>query len=186
MSLPPFDPYGDFPLPGVRARGRSLRLRRIAGRMLDTALVFAPIGWGGHRVSWHRVVSGPDDWQLLLWIVVIAAGYVWLLVVWPVYETISVASCARTMGKALAGVRVVTTNGERAGFGRALARALLVSWTSAAALTVVIVGQLRWPPAGLVLAMAWLLLSLLPIGAGHRSWLDAATGTEVVLSRPGD
>lgn len=96
------------------------------------------------------------------------------------YETISVAAGGRTVGKAIAGVRLVTSAGDRVGFPTALGRPLLVSWSSTAAGTLALVSSLRWPPAGLFVALGWALVVLLPVASGHRSWLDAATGTEVV------
>jgi uncharacterized RDD family membrane protein YckC len=120
-------------------------------------LVDAGVVWVLLRVG-DAAGAALDRWDLPAR----AFASAWTLVVPAAYYVVLHGSGGRTLGKALAGVRVVTATGEPLGYGRALAR------------------QLAWLLSPLTLGVGFLVAVT---RADRRALHDLVAGTRVVRSR---
>jgi uncharacterized RDD family membrane protein YckC len=104
------------------------------------------------------VVKALGRWDLLAR----AFDETWALVIPAAYFVLLHGSGGRTVGKALAGVRVVEASGEPLGYGRALAR------------------HIAWFLSLLTLGMGFLVAAA---RADRRALHDLVAGTRVIRSR---
>jgi uncharacterized RDD family membrane protein YckC len=133
--------------------------------------------------------SGVDDWAFGLQILAVLGSIVWFVVLWPIYEAFAVAVSGRTLGKWITGLCVVDVDAGRIRVGSLLGRTALVVGSSIATF---LVGAWFWflyPPLAIMPAAALGLSQAIPALRGERTWLDRATGTDVVrrgrLTEPG-
>jgi uncharacterized RDD family membrane protein YckC len=174
-------PDDDAPseLQGGFRMGGSVGWRRPAARIIDTALLAAPVVW----VFW--ALAGPpppdvDDYRLMFQILAGFGSVVWFVVVWPIYEALAVAVSGRTFGKWITGLCVVSIDAGRIRVGSLLGRTLLL--VGSFVVTSLIALWLWFVyPALIVIPVAALGLSqAIPALRGRRTWLDVATGSDVV------
>ena len=108
------------------------------------------------------------------------ASFFWLGAAWPLYETVAVAMAGRTIGKWVMAICVVGADRSRLSAGRLIGRALL---SGSAVVVTGVVGLRAWflfPPLIVVPAVALGLSQAIPVALGQRTWLDLATGSDVV------
>jgi len=156
--------------------------RRVGAFWLDILIIFAvclPCGVLIQKIFNIQPQTGPDIWRTLLWNFSLPS---WLYFLWSDHSR-----RGRTIGKRIFKLRVVGRDGERLGWGRALARTAikLLPWEiihfSAFALskelseftTAQYIGLL----AGNALSFIYLITAI--ITHGRRSIHDLAAGTEI-------
>ncbi len=155
--------------------------RRPAARIIDVALLFAPVVW----IFWvlpsePPANSGVDDWALGLQLFAVLGSIVWFVVLWPIYEAFAVAVSGRTLGKWITGLCVVDEDSGRIRVGSLLGRTILVVGSSGATFVVGLWCWSLYPPLAIIPVAALGLSQAIPALRGERTWLDRATGTDVV------
>lgn len=165
--------------PRVRVRS-SMGWRRPAARLIDLALLAAPVVWVFSMLPGPPSPGIPDDWGFGLKILAVIGTILWVVVGWPIYETLAVAIFGRTFGKWITGLCVVDDDAGRIRVGSLLGRTILVVGSFVVA---VLVGLWMWflyPPLAVIPLAALVLSQTIPALYGQRTWLDLATGSDVV------
>ncbi len=163
-----------------RRAGGSVGWRRPAARIIDVGLLVAPVVWLFWAVSGQPPKASVDDWQFGLQILAVVGSVVWFLVAWPIYEAVAVAVSGRTLGKWLTGLCVVDEDAGRIRVGSLLGRTFLLV---AAFVATFLAGLWFWaiyPPLAAIPVAALALSQAIPALGGTRTWLDVATGTDVI------
>jgi uncharacterized RDD family membrane protein YckC len=154
--------------------------RRPVARTIDTALLVAPVVW----VFW--ALAGPppgpdtDDYRLMFQIAAGFGSVVWIVVGWPIYEALAVAVAGRTFGKWVTGLCVVSADAGRIRVGSLLGRTLLVMGSFVVALLVGLWLWFVYLPLAIGPVVALAVSQAIPALLGERTWLDMATGSDVV------
>jgi uncharacterized RDD family membrane protein YckC len=163
-----------------RVRG-SVGWRRPAARIIDVALLVAPIVW----VFW--ALAGPppppdvpDDWRLMFQMLAGFGSVLWVVVGWPIYEALAVAVSGRTVGKWITGLCVVDEDAGRIRVGSLLGRTLLLVGSFVVAFLIGLWLWFVYPPLAVIPVAALGLSQAIPVLRGQRTWLDLATGSDVV------
>nr|WP_183786628.1 RDD family protein [Prauserella sediminis] len=143
---------------------------RFVARLVDAAILVIPAGAGFVGLLLAVVVHQPRLWWTLL---LIAPA---TLIVWFGYEGLSIGLCGATVGKTVAGLRVVTARSAAAqrggpGVGAGMARAAM----------------LLLP--GLVPCLGGFITVLVSVSPffdefARQGWPDKAAGTYVVSTKP--
>jgi uncharacterized RDD family membrane protein YckC len=162
-----------------RHSGGSVRWRRPAARILDMTILVGPVVWVFWRLA-GPPSTGPDDYRLMFQILAGIASFVWLVLGWPVYEVLGLAIFGRTLGKWVTGVCVVSTDVDRLPTGRLIARTLLVVGSFVVTFLIALRLWFVYPPLAISAAAALVLSQTIPAVLGQRTWLDLATGSDVV------
>jgi len=153
--------------------------RRPAARIIDLALLAAPVVWVFWRLA-GPPSDGPDDWRLMFQIIAVIGSIVWVVVGWPVYEALAVAMCGRTVGKWITGLCVVDEDAGRIRVGSLLGRTLLVVGSFVVAFLIALQLWVVYPALIVIPAAALGLSQAIPALLGERTWVDLMTGTDVV------
>jgi uncharacterized RDD family membrane protein YckC len=162
-----------------RHSGGSVRWRRPAARILDMTILVGPVVWVFWRLA-GPPSTGPDDYRLMFQILAGIASFVWLVLGWPVYEVLGLAIFGRTLGKWVTGVCVVSKDDDRVPTGRLIGRTLLVVGSFVLTFLIALRLWFVYPPLAIGAAAALVLSQTIPAVLGQRTWLDLATGSDVV------
>jgi uncharacterized RDD family membrane protein YckC len=161
--------------------GGSVGWRRPAARIIDAALLVAPVVW----VFW--ALAGPppppdipDDYRLMFQIFAGFGSALWFVVGWPIYEALAVAVSGRTFGKWITGLCVVDADAGRIRVGSLLGRTLLVVGSFVVVFLIALWLWFLYPPLAVIPVAALGLSQAIPALRGQRTWLDLATGSDVV------
>jgi uncharacterized RDD family membrane protein YckC len=159
----------------------SVRWRRPAARVIDLALLIGPVVWLFSAVpSQPPPNSGVDDWAFGVQILAVLASIVWFVVLWPLYEIVAVGVSGRTLGKWITGLCVVDEDSGRIRIGSLFGRTILVVGCFVVAFLAGLWCWFVYPPLAIVPAAALGLSQAIPALRGERTWLDSATGTDVI------
>jgi uncharacterized RDD family membrane protein YckC len=165
----------------VRVRTRSsMGWRRPAARLIDIALLAAPVVWVFWALRGTTPANSVDDYRLMFQILAAIASFVWFVVGWPIYEALAVAISGRTFGKWITGLCVVDADAGRIRVGSLLGRTLLVVGSFVVTFFIALRLWGVYPPLAILPAAALVLSQAIPALLGQRTWLDIATGTDVV------
>ena len=165
----------------VRARVRSsMGWRRPTARIIDLALLVAPIVWVFSTLPGPPPPGIPDDWGAGLKILAGIGAILWVLVGWPLYEALVVAMTGRTFGKWITGLCVVDKDAGRIRVGSLLGRTFLVVSTFVVTFLIALRLWFVYPPLAVIPLAALGLSQAIPAFWGQRTWLDLASGTDVV------
>lgn len=168
--------------------------RRVAARLIDAFVMFNLFGLLG-AIGWSLVVGPahceprpdcyPANIEAMAYISIGGVMLVLGLLSPIIYESACVAWWKRTIGKALLGLQVVRTEGERAGWRRSFARIILLwialpipLWTAAIGLSERHDGP--WEVLMLVLSVAWLVIVVAVSILSRRMFHDLLADTQVV------
>jgi uncharacterized RDD family membrane protein YckC len=162
-----------------RHSGGSVRWRRPAARILDMTILVGPVVWVFWRLA-GPPSTGPDDYRLMFQILAGIASFVWLVLGWPLYEVLGLAIYGRTLGKWITGVCVVSTDVDRLPTGRLIGRTLLLVASFVVTFLIALRLWFVYPPLAIAAATALGLSQAIPAVLGQRTWLDLATGSDVV------
>ena len=159
----------------------SLWWRRPIARLIDVTIFVGPVVWVFWRLAGPPPSPGtPDDWRLMFQIIAGIASFVWLGFVWPLYETMAVVLTGRTFGKWVMSLAVVGADRRRLTIGPVIGRALLSDVAFVVASALALRSWSIYPPLVGVPALALGLSQAIPAALGQRTWLDLATGSDVV------
>lgn len=165
----------------VRVRVRSsMGWRRPAARIIDLALLAAPVVWVFSILPGPPPLDIPDDWGLGLKILAVIGSVLWFVVGWPIYEALAVAVSGRTFGKWITGLCVVDADAGRIRVGSLLGRTLLVVGSFVVVFLIALWFWFLYPPLAVIPVAALGLSQAIPALRGQRTWLDLATGSDVV------
>jgi len=154
--------------------------RRPVARIIDLALLAAPVVWVFSILPGPPSPGIPDDWGFGLKILAGIGAILWVAVGWPIYEALAVAVSGRTFGKWITGLCVVDEDEGRIRVGSLLGRTILVVVTFVVAVLVAFWLWFVYPPLAVIPLAALGLSQAIPALYGQRTWLDFATGTDVV------
>lgn len=166
----------------IRPRVRSsMGWRRPTARIIDLALIVAPIVWVFWRLAGPPPPPGiPDNWRLGFQLLAAVGAILWVLIGWPIYEALAVATFGRTVGKWITGLCVVDQDQGRIRVGSLLGRTFLVVATFVVTSLIALRLWFVYPPLAAVPLVALGLAEAIPAFRGQRTWLDLATGSDVV------
>ena len=178
---PRYEPAPELKLE-VRVRIRSsMGWRRPAARIIDLALLAAPVVWVFWRLAGPPPSPGiPDDWRLVAQLFAGIGSILWVVVGWPIYEALAVAIFGRTFGKWITGLCIVDQDKGRIRVGSLLGRTFLVVATFVVTFLIALRLWFVYPPLAVVPLAALGLSQAIPAFRGQRTWLDLATGSDVV------
>jgi uncharacterized RDD family membrane protein YckC len=163
----------------VRVRS-SMGWRRPTARIIDLALLAAPVVWVFSILPGPPPPDIPDDWGLGLKILAVIGSILWVVVGWPIYEALSVAVFGRTFGKWITGLCVVDEDEGRIRVGSLLGRTLLVVGSFVVTLLIALRLWFVYPPLAVIPLAALGLSQAIPALRGQRTWLDLASGSDVI------
>ena len=167
----------------VRVRVRSsMGWRRPVARVIDLALLAAPVVWVFSALPGPPPPDIPDDWGLGLKILAGIGSILWVVVGWPIYEALAVAISGRTFGKWITGLCVVDEDAGRIRVGSLLGRTLLVVGSFVVTFLIALRLWFVYPALILIPVAALGLSQAIPAALGRRTWVDLATGSDVVRS----
>lgn len=153
------------------ASTRARPSKRIGARTIDLLLVVGfPVALGLRNLS-----SSEGSIEAANALGVLFFVGIWLLVGWPLYETLGVALFGRTLGKAVIGIRVTTVALKRPTFVQAAERSLLITLPCVVAGATVL-------GAGGVAYIVWMAVDLYRNEQG-QTWPDRMARTLVIEDR---
>jgi uncharacterized RDD family membrane protein YckC len=158
----------------------SLGWRRPAARIIDTALLVAPVVWVFWELAGPPPGPGVDDYRLMFQILAGFGSVVWIVVGWPVYEALAVAASGRTIGKWITGLCVVSADAGRIRVGSLIGRTSLVVGSFVVTFLIALRLWFVYPALTLIPVAALGLSQAIPALLGRRTWLDKASGSDVV------
>jgi uncharacterized RDD family membrane protein YckC len=158
----------------------SIRWRRPVARALDMTILVGPVVWVFWALAGPPPPPGVDDYRLMFQIFAGIASFVWLGVCWPIYEALAIGMYGRTFGKWVTGVCVVSTDGTRLPAGRLIGRTALVVTSFVVTFFIALRLWFIDPPLAAIAPAALVLSQILPALFGGATWVDQATGSDVV------
>lgn|GEM_PF-5830168 len=158
----------------------SVRWRRPIARLLDATIFLGPVVWIFWMLAGPPPGPGVDDYRLMFQIMAGIGSFFWLGVGWPLYEVLAVAMAGRTIGKWVMALCVVGADRSRLSTGRLIGRALLSGGAVVVTGIIALRAWFLYPPLVAVSALALGLSQAIPAALGERTWLDLATGSDVV------
>ena len=179
QTAPRFEAAPELELP-VRVRNSVSWWRRPLARVIDLALLAAPAVWVFSTLPGPPSPGIPDDLGAGLWILAWIGTFLWVVVAWPIYEASAVAVSGRTIGKWITGLCVVDEDAGRVRVGSLLGRTILLVGSFVGALVTGWCFWFAYPPLAAVPIAALGLSEVIPALRGERTWLDLASGSDVV------